>query len=417
MREKTLRNCVIFLAGCLCFLTGFIGIRTYQYVSFIHTPKTIHVFFEPYATTPALMEMLAFVKSDKNAPKIIAWHRMPNIKEKIDLTEFNALEVDIPQKEGHAHTAFKNLIIKLNRYLEDHPHIRYVELHTNMHHIKTMLIPFLNKFPKLTVSHIHFYEDGLGNVAGTSYDYYTNLRYPKDDSLLNEMINWRHSYPKKELKNDLAYTSFQMIYPVTYHLGHADIIKNDPKFKSFTEHILKYGDIKNINFQQIEDNLTKEQKETFFKMVDFDYKKWKKRTKNKYIFVYTLGFVFGNENRIKAQGILLDNLMKKLPKNTVCYYKEHPSMDAESAQRVLKEASAKCKALPKSLPFETLLMADPAPNAVAGYSSSLFYSVPPHQIIGYITRSQNDRYTKRLKEMKILNEANIFHVWDILNNE
>lgn len=416
-----MRKAIKYLAqiGILLLFTAGVGVWSYNITRWLcvvlnQKSDTVHIFFEPYATTPELGGLLAFAALPPETPKVIAWHRMPRVRERLDLVALNTYEVDIPEREGMVYTAMNRLANTLKMLALVHPEWKKAVVYTNMHHVKTMLVPFLRRFPQFEIAHIHFYEDGFANVIGTGYDYYKGLRYPDINVLNEKMRAWQQSGFKDMPDDEAVLTSFQLLYPVTYHLGHGDKIKNDRSLRRFVAHVKKGGKLESLDFQKAAATLTPAQKDIVFRAVGFDAAAWEAQNKGKTVFVFTLGYVFNNENRMKAQAELLRRQIPPSPAKPACWIKEHPSMSAESAERVLAGAGASCKMLPKSLPFEVLLMAEPAPDIVAGYSSSLFYAVAPERISAYIPRSNNDRYTRRLKEMGILTDKKIHFVHDLL---
>ena len=60
-------------------------------------PK-IHIYID-WATTPALLQMTDFVKQPQRDKKFIFWRRFPNLTERVNLAELNAVQIDLPQSE------------------------------------------------------------------------------------------------------------------------------------------------------------------------------------------------------------------------------------------------------------------------------------------------------------------------------
>ncbi len=420
-----MRKAIKYLVQVTLLLLFTLGVGLWSYnitrwvTCTLHTQNdTVHIFFEPYATTPELGELLAFAQLPAKTPKIIAWHRLTKVGERLDLRALNTYEVALPAREGLIWTAMRLLAYNLNLLSRIHPEWKKVVFYTNLHHIKTMLLPFLRQFPQFEIAHIHFYEDGFANVIGSGYPYYKKLRYPDTETLKKTMLAWQKAGFQGIPEDENVFTSFQLIYPVTYHLGLADKIKKDPALKHFVTHIERgQGKLESLDFKKTATILTPAQKDIVFKAVGFDAAAWKEQNDGKTVFVFTLGFVFKNAGRIVAQRKLLNKILPRPLSQTACWIKEHPNMDAESAGTVLGDLPSVCRLLPKNLPFEILLMADPAPDIVAGYSSSLFYTVPSERIAGYIPRSNNDSYTRRLKEIGILRKERIYSVSDLISGK
>lgn len=388
MRKHAKKLFILILSFALLSISYFIEQRRDQ--------NTIHVFFEVYATTPELMEAIAFVQLPPEKMKIIGWHRFPKRGKKIDLRKLNTIEFDIPPREGLYLDQPKKFTNFIKKVYQIKPNAYFV-FYSNMSQIKNQLFPILREIPRDRVREIHLYEDGLGYGIGSMYKHQN-----RKNIITNPLkyISIFDKYLKKEENVFYAeyYNLLQIFYPTIYHFLGADQIKKRPEYQNFVKKIGKKN-IKDINFEKIRSQLSPAQKSLLFALLDFDYNYWKKLMKNKKTVVFTTGFVFGNKNEIQAQINILRELrqgkLKNLlsPNSYIWFYKPHPSFSSEKETPLLiKKEFPDMIEIPARIPFEVFIIADLTPDYVFGYSSSLFYALPQKNILGIITRPNKSYY-------------------------
>ena len=80
----------ILIFACLFFF----GL---DYILFPSKPQ-IHIYID-FATTPALLQMTDIVKQPTQDKKFIFRKRFPNLNECVNLSEFNAFQIELPKSE------------------------------------------------------------------------------------------------------------------------------------------------------------------------------------------------------------------------------------------------------------------------------------------------------------------------------
>ena len=389
----------------LCFVFGFI-FRTGIY--YLNAPRThgetVHVFFEVYATNPALSQMVEFAKLPKSARKLIAWHRFPNRKNVLDLDAYNTAEINIIPKEGFYGSSTRRVFREVMKIYAQNPDTRFV-LYTNFSHQNITLAPFLNKLPQENIKHIHLFEDGYGDLLKSPYhddengDKYTAELIEQLPDILQGKLPWKTE----------AGVTVHKLYPVTYHFMLTDEIKKNKRFKPLINW-LKDADVQNIDFDDLRMTMSEEQKRVVYRLSGFDYDTFYPLMHNKPTIVYALGYFFGNKKNEKAQLNLLNSLrMGQLDfltndKKYTWFYKPHPSLDAKKFTEEIKTHYPDMIEIPAQVPFEVLILAGLKPTKTIGYGSSFFYSLNADDVLLYIKRGQKDRYMEVLQQIKKLRQ-------------
>lgn len=358
----------------------------------------LHVFLEAYATNPALIQMIYYVQLPQNTPKIIAWHRFPNLSQKVDLSLNNTIEVPLIQREGYWTDATNRVLKVTKKEMDKNPNLKLV-LHANMGKYDTVLSPFLKQIPKERIRHIHLYEDGAG-----------------------EIFKWNFEIPSKEEAEKILNGEqkskqgviFQLhhFFPTTIHLFGW---KDAQKLSQYTNKIknLKQADIRDVDFNYYRDLLKEDQKNLLWQLLGFDYNYWSNLLKGKKSVIFTMGFYFNNKNMENAEVNFLRRLMTDRsfsginPAEYIWLYKPHPSFDAGATVSQVKEEFPNMVGIPAQIPFETFILAGLKPTKTTGYSSSLFYVLNESDILYFIRRFKGDGYLAFLKDVRHLPDYKI----------
>lgn len=414
MKNKLFLPSYFLLLLCCLFAGSFgLGFNVMQIIKQKTAPE-VHVFFEVYATNPALSEMTLFARLPKTTHKIIAWHRFPNRKDVLDLKEYNAEEIDIFNKEGFYRASTQKVLQRVVQIYLENPKTRFV-FYVNLTHQNIMLVPFLKTLPKENIAHIHLFEDGYGEFFKRAH-IYANENHPFDTDSVNRLSQAHKGLIPWETVFNI---SIHKLYPTTYHLMHADKIPEEPQLQ-FLNAWLKDANIKQIDFNKLRETMTEEQKQVVYKLASFDYEKFYPLMHAKPTVLYTFGFVFGHKKFEEAELNLLTELktgkLKRLTadKPYQWFYKSHPSLNAKNFAPEIKTLFPDMIEIPAKVPFEILVLADCKPTFTAGFGSSLFYSLTSDDVLAYVKRSKNDPYLKFLIKHHLVKQIQILNLTDFI---
>lgn len=382
---------VFFKIVCILIFVA-LDIFFLRHDPFFKREHEVHFFYEPYATMPALLEAIEFVKLPQEKQKIFAWHRFTDREKKIDLNKYSATELKIPAAEGFYYPA------KVHQYILDlarkNSNATFI-LYTNLAHIKTLLIPLLQKLPKNRVKHIHLYEDGLCGVVSASI-----LRNESIDEIpIQNIMNL-----KKVLEDPKNYSNYKIsyrdifaiskIYPTTYHLGCENLFNQ--RFNSLKKQI----QVDFVDFRKIRYTLKPSQKELLWKLLDFDYNKYKKLLFHKKSLFLLGGFFFDNKNsRLifhQFADALQNGVLMRIPNDLVWLYKPHPSFSAKGDMEYMRDLEKKWEFIPPQIPVEVFILAELEPTYVAGYPSSANFSFYNEQTALLFKRSNYQKILENL---------------------
>jgi len=374
-----LRKIALFIF-CFCFGYGYIWNPL--------KPK-IHIYID-WATTPALLQMTDFVKQPLRDKKFIFWRRFPNLSERVNLADLNAVQIDLPQSEGKNGICRDILINNIHTIYEQNPDTDYV-IHSNLWW-NGLLIPILKIIPKERIKHLHIYEDGVSNVVHSRKHYTTSITSGYDyagdlQNILNGKKEYSHHYD----------FSFHTLYPTTYYFGFVDYILTQEAFNTFINFI-GIKNVQEINYDKIAKKLSDKQKQQIFDLVGFDINEYKKQTAGKPVDFFLLRGVF---TTIGDQVTTVSTLFKNYDKNRVLVLKEHPNLTKRVIAQKIKKNIPNSIIFPKHIPFEVLILADLMPDTVSGYTTSVFFVIPKEKIKYYITANR-DSYLPFLKELNII---------------
>ncbi|MBQ9738267.1 MAG: hypothetical protein IJV75_01985, partial [Alphaproteobacteria bacterium] len=321
-------------------------------------PK-IHIYLD-YATTPALLQMTDFIKQPQRDKKFIFWRRFPNLTERVNLADYNAVQIDLPQSEGKNKICYNIVENSIQTIYEQNPDTDYI-IHSNLWW-NELLIPILRIIPKEHIKHLHIYEDGVSNIVHSrkhltitiqpDYDYASDLQH-----ILNNQKEYSHHY-------DLT---FHTLYPTTYYFGFVDYAKNNEDFYLFMNFI-STATIQEINYEKIAKKISEKQKKQIFALVGFEIDDYKKQIENKPVDFFLLRGAFSSiDEQIKTVPTLFKN-----DKNRVLVLKEHPNLNNRIIAKKIQEKLSNAVIFPKHIPFEVLILADLMPDTVSGYTTSVF---------------------------------------------
>lgn len=414
MKKFALLFICFFMLG-LALQTGWVP-RLFNLPMPFKRGETVHVFFEPYATNPALSEMVEFARLPKSARKLIAWHRFANRKNVIDLKEYNAEEINIPPKEGYYGYSTQKVLERVLQIYLDNPETRFV-FYVNLTHQNVTLVPFLKVLPQENIAHIHLFEDGYGEFFKQAH-VYTNNNRPFDAHSVKKLPDAHKGLIPWETVFNI---SIHKLYPATYHIMHADKMDDEPQLK-YLYAWLKDAPIEQIDFDELRETMTEEQKQTVYKLAGFDYKKFYPLLHGKPTVLYTFGFTFGHTESEQAELNLLTALKtgKLMPlkgnKPYQWFYKSHPSLKAKHFSEELNALFPDMIEIPAQVPFEVLILADCKPTLTAGFGSSLFYSLNAEDVLAYVKRSNNDHYLKFLAKYNLVKPNQILNLTDFIDH-
>lgn len=376
--------------------------------------ETVHVFFEPYATNPALSQMILFARLPKSVKKIISWHRFPNRKNVLNLKEYNTTEIDIPAMEAHYKTAIQKVFTHVFDVYKNNPDTQFV-LYVNFSHTKEILAPFYNHIPKKNIKRIHIFEDGYGEFFKSPFNpasFYLNGKILNDDDIRKHLASaFKNEIPWQPIFS----SSIHKIYPVTYHIMHADIIKKDSQFKTLRIW-WKEALLETIDFDKLKNTFTHKQKKIVYKLSGFDYDKFYSLMHGEKTLMFTLGYFYNKPQLDKAELNLLTFL-----KNTqldsilgnekyVWLFKPHPSLASSDKKRPIKALFKDIIEVPAQVPYEVFILADLKPTKTGGVGSSLYFSLKKGDILFYIKKTQKDEYLYFLKPHTYLTEEQIINL-------
>ena len=372
--------CVIVLA-----LYG----RSFYYWLPIKKPE-IHIFFEGFATAPEFSQMIEFAKLPKETKKIIAWHRFPNRKNVIDLDTYNTIEVDLPTEEGNIDEKLQAVSNIVKKIADENP-ASVLVFHTSFDKVQRTLKPFLNMFPKNRVKHIHLYEDGYGDIFKWT-DKILKAKTFYKPNLKQQTLNLLNSNNNRDWKIAHVF-GLRYHYNVSYHFLNINKIKHDKRFQKIFSSI-KNADLREINFNTLSNTLSEEQNQLIYRLSGFDYDTFAPLIKNKKTIVFVMGYHFGNPDYIAAEQTILhklkNNQLENFPfedsKNYTWFYKAHPSLNAKIDKEKFEHQFPDMIEIPAQVPFEVLILAGLKPSLTAGFSSSLFFSLQPQDVLLYIKR-------------------------------
>lgn len=359
LKYTPLSSLLFVLWMCLCI----------RLIQVLFVPPVAHIYIDP-ASTPALFQMMDMVTQSSEEPKYVAWRRYMAFFPKKLISPLNITVSSV--KPSTSNNDFVQLIQKeVKLFYRQHSDHVFV-IHVNVSH-PWFFNPVLRIIPKDRVKHVYFYEDSIGRTIW--------------DGIAS------------------GFLSTFLKYPVTYRLSYTEyLLERLPALKGFLQEVM-ISDAQKLSEKQrnrlyVLAGLNKDLVSSFFDK--------------------------------KPVGLFLDDCNLKTDAVAPCFqqkvvmnsefqninwlYKNHPRCAIEGPfWEKLKHYFPDVQLLPNKMPYEVLLMAGLVPDYVCGYSSSVFFSATPEQVLCYIERP-GDKYLPLLKKMGIISDKNIIFQKDIKNN-
>ncbi len=361
MKSKYTRLCLLLfiIEVCLCI----------RLIYVLFCPPVAHIYVDP-ATTPALFQMMDLVDQSHSDPKYVAWRRYTVFFRNKLKTRLNVTPSSV--KPYTSNKDFVQLITnEINSFYRQHPGYVFV-IHANVEH-PWFLNPILKVIPKNQIKHIYLYEDSIGRTIWEGIS--------------------SHFWP------------VFLKYPTTYRLSYIDhLLTKFPRSKTFFQEVM-ISDI---------EKLSQRERKLLYALTGLDRESIAHLFRNK-----PIGIFFDDCN-LKAdevapffeQKVVMDSRFQKI----TWLYKNHPRCPQKGPfWEKLKKYAPDAHTLPPKMPYEILIMAGLNPDYVAGYSSSVFFSVQPEQVLCYIERPK-DTYLSVLKNMGIISDENIIFQQDMKNH-
>ncbi len=390
---------------CICALLS-LAVFAVTYTGFVPYHKPDQVFPEVKQATiyadissfATLLQMVDLVKSSPSIPKFVFWRRMIYIDQNDPY--FKNITVYPSPKKMLARKFQEEFSKAIKKFVDTYPNAKFT-VHLNKDQ-NLVVWAVLKNIPKDRIEHVHYYEESFGFTTFQM----GFVTAPPEKALA--LINRKD--PPAYFGVNYA-LSLIPVFPSTVHLALADTVMKDfPKIKEIFSKAVRVDDVK---FNEISKTLTPQQKHNLLRLGGIREKDLTLFRLGKPVMLYTLGFHNDNIHFNMAQVRILDLLFKgkivpiKNPGNYVWMFKEHPWL---TNNRFLHATITKhwpfMHALPKQMPLEVLFLAGYMPDKVFGYSSSLFFALPPDRILFYIERP-NDVYIPMLKKAGILTDDKI----------
>lgn len=361
----------------------------------------IKVFFEAYASSPVLWESVEFIKSlpKENELKVFFWHRYPNRSELFDLKKINGIEIQLNHAEGWPIYSSPAFIKRLKEIASQYPGAKF-EIYSNINQTRYFLIPLIWEM-KDKIEHVHLYEDGACNVYGSEYGFWSQFHF--DPAILEKRKNAKTFIPVDDQTLAFWKASVGKLVPATYHLCMGDKIKNDPALKNYVAWIGK-DHIQNADLKSYASRLTpkeKKQLERFFKITPL-----KKKHLGEKILFLTTGYVFGSQKGIQNQINMFAPFRHSAYRVII---KCHPSQSAKEECRQIHKAFPEWEMIDPSTPLEAFFLTGNAPDKIAGFSSSLYFLVPPEKILFL-----KGHYSNRLLDIGVIDKRKLHLPAEIL---
>ena len=203
MQKKEILTCLVLALIFLSLVFGFWLFKRHEAAK----QGQLHVFVE-FTTNGALLEMVEFVKLPADVPKIIAWGRFQNVKDRVDLSKYNAREIK-------CNTA--DIVREVKKELRKHPNYKIV-FYTTIDHAGVSLFPLLEEIPSKNVAHIHFFEEGHGALAIHKKAYHLAHDYEFDNCPDNPILP-TYAYYSTKMSLDEAKAAFERVKELSIKLS------------------------------------------------------------------------------------------------------------------------------------------------------------------------------------------------------
>lgn len=372
----------------LCLISCFILLFYYSKGNY-----PIHIFFENVGTTPELGGLLEYVQLPRRDIKIIAWHRIkPNLS-KEEQKNNNTILFELPKIEGQYSKTEANFLSFLKKELKKYPN-KSIIIYTGLDHMN-FSVKIAKEFPQNPISHIHFYEDGVFNLASgftSRYQIESAQANAEQIKILKDYIQGKNNYqPHPILIAD--------IFPTTFHIAGAKKL-----IGSNIEKKMKRKNISDFNIYDYQEKLSDYEKQLFSKILDFDTETLKKQLKGKDLYLFTTGHIHPKitarwketpKNMLNILTNARNGRYGNIPKNIVWGYKLHPSLGITDISPIIRKTFPDMIEIPSHIPFEALIVLNLEPKKILGAGSSLFYWLNSNQVLAYISHPYYDDSLKK----------------------
>ncbi len=353
----------------------------------------VRIYYDP-TTIPSLYQAYDFLNQSKEAISFVCWQRIPNLEK--NLSSYKNVHVF-----NHYENSVWNAvdISPIKEFVLNNPDAKFI-IHSSENWLNRILYIF-DIIPKDAIKEVHLYEDSSYamhvNINQTHKNEIANIR----NTVLKDVKVFYHAREVSELN------SLQCIYDKKCYM-----LKKSHRNDILTE----------ASPERLKENLNKNEsiKEAYFKIFNFNYKKFKEELKHPFgIFTFgrywkdyfaNLQIAFLNE----ITGGKLNYLVQK--ENVNWYYKEHPKMyDEPMFEEILNTERPDLKSIDRNIPMEMFILADIVPDCVAGYYSSMYFNIPAENISAYI-KHPDDPYIKIFKRKHTIKPGRILELSDIYND-
>ena len=361
-------------------------------------PKVAHIYVD-LASTPTLLQMVDMIRQDAKEEKLMLWNRIRNIGDRVDLSKYNMKEIsfDSDTEIRKDNKDFGTLMSNIYEFTKNHVNYRYI-IHANVDHME-LLVPILQYIPENMIKHIHLYEDSIGKAVMKKQA----VSYKAEDikEAIRTVGNIDYNYYRYNLHK---------IYPVTYHLAFKYYIENSPTMQNFRT-VVPTDLIEDVNIHNIAKSLTDVEKQKLSELLGINIEDFNKESN---IVIFALGYMENNQGN-NAQIELLRFIKQSVKdKNYTWFYKEHPWLTNDTyLSDVIKREFPDMKEIRKDIPLEVLILLGGKSFKFAGYSSSIFMTVPPKDIIYYVRRPK-DVYLPFLFEQNIVSPKQVLNIVDYI---
>lgn len=377
-----------------CFILSFFITFNILNLCFPQPPvKKIKLFLEVYATSPVVWESVELIKSPPDELKIFFFHRYPRREKHLDLKAMNAIEIPLTPDEGFWTASISAFIKEVKKILKQYPENIPIEVYSNLNQTRFFLLPLLFEIDSKRIERIHLYEDGSCNMLAADYTALQKLN-PSPDIIKN--IIETKGKPTIGDNIDLK-AAVSKLAPATYHLCRADTIKNDPKLKNFVQYIGEKNIVTTDLFTE-KKRLRARERSKLARFFNIKPQLLEKTSSRQKTIVITTGCFFDNQEFLQSE---IENFQPIKSFNARILLKCHPSYSAQAECRAIQKAFPNWENINAYTPLEALFLAGLDPDYVGGYSSSLYFLIPPEKILFLLGAKDISRFL----DLKIINES------------
>ncbi len=399
--QMRLKICFCILVILFPFAVGnyfFFPIRaTRSIIAHFQHPQTAHVYVD-VASWPSFLQSADLVRQPANEPKLVIWNRL---KDQLD-------QALLQQKKASFHTlpigncspqSVRFYRKVLRDFYQKNAAARF-EIHLNSYHT-CFLNETLKIIPWRSIKRVHIWEDCFAWFLQAE-----NPSRQKPIFLKNDLKRKRAFFHKKWSYNQHFHSLWiaPKTTPVTFHVSLKDKLAASLPHREFYDFIK--DSLVETDLKTVSQTLTATQKKelaALFQINPDDYRELAAPQTA----LFTFGYFDGKS---KPNEILID-LLQKLDKKTSYrwFYKEHPWFDpSHFVKNEMAKRLPHIKPLPPALPLEVLGLLGLMPEKVAGFSSSLFFSLPKEKILLYVKRDK-DKYLPILLELGLLTKKQVLN--------